>query len=111
MAEAKIYPFTSKHNNHRNVACIRNKPSLSRLALHSDYMVRLAVACNPYSPVKARERLAKDLYPEVRLAVAQSVFTPDRILKKLTKDKDPEVRSWAKKTLQEKQEDIENDPA
>jgi hypothetical protein len=69
-----------------------NSEIAQKLAEHSYWLVRQAIANHHHTPISVLEKLAEDKYREVRQAIAVNPKTPVQILEKLAYDIDAEVR-------------------
>lgn len=100
-------------NMRSKVAYSPNTPSqlLQDLAQDNSHFIRGGVASNPNTPVKTLQNLAEDSKDSVQWEVASNPNATDELLEKLAEDDNGAVREQAKKVLEERSSETENESA
>lgn len=74
--------------------------TLKKLSRDSNEEVRIAVGCNPSTPLRVILRLAFDEHLDVRYSLAENPNLDSSILLRLANDENPHVSQRALKTIQ-----------
>jgi hypothetical protein len=76
---------------------------MAKLADHTHYEVRAALACNHALTIDLQWQLAQDEHPDVRFALAEAYDADPIVLAVLSEDENPYVADRARTTLQRMQ--------